>query len=900
MKNIFSSIIVLLGILFSQTSEQTTQVVEKAKIKGMSKDQIIKAGQERGYDEKQINDAIQGYKASETAIDQSTEVSRDSNVNDFYESGQESSSLDTKEPVSIEDDLEVIDDPGKDFESKSQSTQSTPSYFGYDIFSRDPALFQAASVGVVDPDYLIGPGDEIIIMLWGETQFRQVFTVDREGFVFIPEIGQVFVNGLNLNLLESKLFRVFSQSYASLNPQGRTPTTFLDVSLGNLRPLRIQVLGEVAQPGAYTVSPSATLFSALYYFNGPTTLGSLRDIQLIRGGKKVVSIDFYDYLLTGKKPKDQKLQLDDVIFIPRRLKTVTIKGEINRAGIYELKSNEHLADLIKIAGDLPITAYMNRAQIDRIVPFQDRAQLGMDRMYKDVSLEEVLDSDNDFLLQDGDNINIFSVLDLRRNVVDIRGAVTRPGSYELVTSLTISELINKADGLLGDAYLERVDVVRMNQDFSEELIKLNLKQALERDIENDIFLQGLDRVRVYGVTEMVSNNYVSIVGHVKRPGRFLLQENLTLYDLIFKAGGFLDEEYKNRTYLERGDLIRLNNDGITAEIKKFNLGKVLESPESSENFNLQPDDIIRIYEKDIFIYNKYISINGVVRRPGKYKLKENMSLKDLILESGGFSDNTYRYKVEVARVDPFNNNIEKFSEIVIMAMDNNMFLSDYETKGDLLGSDNYYLKPYDLISIRRDPYFRFQKKLEITGEVMYPGSYAILNSSEQVTDIIQRAGGLTYNAYPDASEYIRDNKMIKIPLGKILKNPNSKRNFVVQDGDKINIVPYSNLVTIVGEVNSPGVRKFMPGKRLRYYIKQSGGLSPNAENKNIWIEYPDGDSKRYKHWSLISNKVSDGAVIIIGKKEEQEPFDYTDYAKELTSIIANFAQVVSIIFLAMR
>ena len=174
----------------------------------------------------------------------------------------------------------------------------------------------------------------------------------------------MFVNGLSLDLLESKLFRVFSQSYASLNPQGRAPTTFLDVSLGNLRPLRIQVLGEVAQPGAYTVSPSTTLFSALYYFNGPTTLGYLRVIKLIRGGVKISSIDFYNYLLTGEKPKDQKLQLDDVIFIPSRLNTVSIEGEINRSGIYELRPEESLADLIAIAGNLKITAYMDRAQID--------------------------------------------------------------------------------------------------------------------------------------------------------------------------------------------------------------------------------------------------------------------------------------------------------------------------------------------------------------------------------------------------------------------------------------------------------------------------------------------------------------------------------------------------------
>ncbi|SVD59736.1 uncharacterized protein METZ01_LOCUS412590, partial [marine metagenome] len=276
-------------------------------------------------------------------------------------------------------ELEVVDETELDIESEVQPSRRALTYFGYDIFKRDPALFQASSVGAVDPDYLIGPGDEIIMMLWGETQFRQVLTVDREGFVFIPEIGQVFVNGLNLSLLESKLFRVLSQSYASLNPQGRKPTTFLDVSLGNLRPLRIQVLGEVAQPGAYTVSPSATLFSALYYFNGPTTLGSLRDIRLIRGGKEIAVIDFYDYLLTGKKPKDRKLQLDDVIFIPHRLKTVTIEGEINRPGIYELKLDETLTDIIEMSGGLKITAYLDRAQIDRIVPFDQRAELGMDR-----------------------------------------------------------------------------------------------------------------------------------------------------------------------------------------------------------------------------------------------------------------------------------------------------------------------------------------------------------------------------------------------------------------------------------------------------------------------------------------------------------------------------------------
>ena len=188
-------------------------------------------------------------------------------------------------------------------ESKSQIGKNAVSYFGYEIFKRDPSLFQASTLGAVDPDYLIGPGDEIIVMLWGETQFRQEFIVDREGFVFIPEIGQVFVNGLNLNLLESKLFKVLSQAYSSLKSFEQKAHQFLDISLGNLRPLRIQILGEVSQPGAYTVVLRPHYSPSLYYFNGPTTLSSLRDIRLIRNGEQIASVDFYDFVDRKKNPK---------------------------------------------------------------------------------------------------------------------------------------------------------------------------------------------------------------------------------------------------------------------------------------------------------------------------------------------------------------------------------------------------------------------------------------------------------------------------------------------------------------------------------------------------------------------------------------------------------------------
>ena len=894
MKKIFQIIILSLNILTSQTAEQIKKAKDVIERSGMSKNQIRDAAKSRGYTNEQIDNAIKKGKSSKpksenavSEINGQVELPDLGTVNEVLQDQLSSGATDI---ASIEDELEIVDESGLDIAKKGLYSSRRLSYFGYKTFAKDPGLFQATSVGAVDPDYLIGPGDEIIVMLWGETQFRQVLKVDREGFVFIPEIGQVFVNGLNLNLLESKLFRVFSQSYASLNPQGRTPTTFLDVSLGNLRPLRIQVLGEVAQPGAYTVSPSATLFSALYYFNGPTTMGSLRDIQLIRNGKKVASIDFYDYLLTGKKPKDQKLQLDDVIFIPRRLKTVSIEGEVNRNGIYELKPKENLFDLIKIAGNLKITAYLDRAQIDRIVPFEDREKIGMDRMYTDVNLGETLESKDEFPLQDGDHLQIYSILDLRQNVVELRGSVTRPGNYDIGDSLKLSELIKKADGLLGDAFLGRVDIVRIKPDFTEELIKLDLGKALEGSSDNDISLQGLDKIRVYGTTEMIPRTYASITGHVKNPGRYTIQENMTLYDLIFKAGGFLDEEFKKQTFLERADLIRMNNDNITRYIESFNLGELLDSPESGLDLPLKPNDIVRIYNKNIFINNKTITINGVVRSPGSYVLKTDMSLKDLILEAGGIDENVYRYRVEVARIDPLNDDLDKYANIVTFNIDEKFSIISPN-------ANDFNLQPYDLITVRPDPYFTNQKQVTVSGAVLYPGNYTILSSNEKITDIIKRSGGLRPNAYSFGSSFSRNGQRVQLNLEKIIKSPKSALNIVVQSGDLINIALEPQIIQVVGEVNVPGFYKFQPRKRVSDMIELSGGFSQNAERDDVFIQYPDGTSSKYHRW-LNNKKVLDGSIITVGREKEKEPFDRTEYAKEITAIIANLAQAVAVISLA--
>lgn len=998
-KNKIRLILLLLHFLITSLNGQSSSQIKKAKKyiqkTGLSDEQVRKIGKSKGASESQIDAVLdKGDTGSKVNVVKSPEF-EESNSNTDVRSA---SKLEISDEVAnntnnSSSNKEIQQDENLELESKNDNTSRVLRFFGYDIFQRDPEIFQTANVGAINPDYLIGPGDEIIAMLWGETEFRQVLKVDREGFIFIPEIGQVFVNGLSLTLLESKLFRVFSQAYESLRSQGRGATTFLDVSIGKLRPLRVQVLGEVSQPGAYTINPSATLFSSLYYFKGPTTQGSLRDIRLIRGEKVIGSIDFYDFLLTGKKPKDEKLQLDDVIFIPKRMKTVTINGEINRPGIYEIRQGETLADLLKISGGLKATAYLGRAQIDRIVPFEDRNDLGLDRMIIDINLEKLLNEKDKFELQDRDEIKIFEIMDSRQNIVFLNGAIARPGTYELTASMTIRDLIIKADSLSGDAYMDKVDIERIRGDNTKELIKLDLSKIMSSDPNDNIILKNLDRVSVYSTSRLIPEDFVSIIGHVKEPGIYPLREKMSLYDLVFQAGGFLDSDFKNLTYLdraeiirnnpsknnkmiipfnlgevlsktdgssvvlmsgdevkiyskeeikgpenyvsiqghvkypgdyelikenmtlfdilfqaggfedeqflaktftERADLIRLDREHINKSIIPFNLKNILSDPDHIENVKLEAGDQIVVYAHGVFNTVKYVNIKGVVRNPGQYDLRSKMNVKDLILAAGGLSEDVYRYKIEIFRIDPKILSDDIYAETISIDMDNTYSIEKiyFNNKSQEVYHNypSFELKPYDYVVVRSDPYFKMQRRVQILGAVYYPGDYVLLGPSDDLFSIIKRAGGLRPEAYPSASTFSREGQNIKLSVKKVVKNRKSKDNILMRNGDIIKIAFKPGMVFLSGGISSPGSYKFYKNKRVSYYLSIGGGLTPNADRDHIWITFPDGKSKRWKRWTS-NPTVLDGSVINIGLKEKEEPVDKTEFAKEIASIMADFAQI---------
>jgi protein involved in polysaccharide export with SLBB domain len=892
MKKIYTIIFTTFLVLNAQTAEQIKKQIKDA---GVTPDQANQMAKDRGMTDQQIEAEAQarGINLDAAGDGAGSQGTKDLQIEPVLD---ESAILEPPESeTTAEEELDVEEELV--LETTAATSREATSYYGYQIFQGDPGVFQASTFGAVDPNYNIGPGDQIIVMLWGEFQFRQEFTIDREGYVFVPEVGQVFVNGLNLETLEKKFFQILSKVYSTLKPVTGKPTTFMDISLGNLRPLRIIVLGEVGQPGAYSVSPSTSLSSSLYYFRGPTTFGSLRDIRLLRKNKLIGSIDFYDYLLSGKAPDDLRLQLDDIVFIPPRGKTVAISGEINRPAIYELRDNEGLQDLIEIAGGLRITTYMNRAQIDRVVAPENRAELGMDRMLVDVDLSTILSSKQDYPLQDGDRVNLFSILDLRENTVTINGAVVRPGTYDYGAGLTLRDLILRADSLVGDAYLERADVVRINPDFTEKLLKLDLQAAIAEEAEHNLLLQPMDRVRIYGLTEMVARQFVSITGYVQKPGRYPLRENMNLYDLVFSSGGLADDEWLEQVYMERADLIRLDKDNITSRVIPFNLGELINNPQNlTDSWALEAGDLVRIYDKKIFNVARAISIDGSVRKSGTYILKSNMTVKDLILEAGGVSENVYRYKIEVARIDPMNLNNNEYAQILTLDMSNDFSLSNiqYQSRSNpgmlTVKRNEFELAPYDRISIRPDPNFSLQRTVTINGEINYPGVYTLTHPNETVANIIRRSGGLNDEAYPLASILIRNGQEIKVSIADIIKNERSKDNFELLNGDEIIINAHPNIVIMEGEVNTPGNYKYYGNKNLREYIKIAGGLTVNAEKQEIRVTHPDGTSRQLKPF-MPSPRVYDGSVITVGTEEETEPLDKTEFAKEVASIISDFLQI---------
>jgi polysaccharide biosynthesis/export protein len=535
--------------------------------------------------------------------------------------------------------------------------------FGLDFFRNRSSQFDPNLAGPVDANYQIHPGDQLVLVLTGDVEQSYSLPVTREGFIVIPQVGQVFVNNLTMAELENVLYARLGRVYSGVR-RGPGATTHFYITPARLGSNQIYVTGDVIRPGSYRVSSAATALTALYASLGPTNNGSLRNV-LIRRGNSVDTLDVYDYLLNGNTTHDVRLNTGDLVFVPIHGPQVKVIGEVPRPATYEMRPNETLADALRFAGGFTAAAARRRVQIERIVPPAQRAPGGRDRVITEIVSDAFMTGTGPSVaIEPGDVIRVFSVASRVRNRIQVSGDVWLPGSIGIAPGMRVSDALKLAGGVRPDVYLGQILITRTMPDSSRVQLRAALRDTTGAVI-NDLPLQEDDDIRVFSVSEFRPTRYVAINGAVRKSGQFPYREGMTVRDLVLLAGG-LDQS----AYLNAAEIARLPADrtgGVTATTFRVPLdssyifergpdGKYLGPPglpaPSGPNpeVTVQPYDNVLIMRQPNWELQRTVAVAGEVRFPGRYSLQtKTEKISDIIKRADGLAQESYANGVVFVR-----------------------------------------------------------------------------------------------------------------------------------------------------------------------------------------------------------------------------------------------------------
>ncbi|MCS4114571.1 SLBB domain-containing protein [Salinibacter ruber] len=802
-------------------------------------------------------------------------------------------------------------------EQRPTGAAETLPYFGYDTFETIPEAFTPQSTGPVDGSYVVGPQDELRLTVWGGAEFTYDLQVDRGGRVTVPNVGQFTVSGKSLDELRREMKQWLSQSYSGLTSD--PPTVYMDLTLTRVRPTQVFVLGEVPQPGGYTVSSFATVFNALYSVGGPLRRGSLRNISVIRDGEVVETVDLYDYLLEGYSPDPVQLQSNDYIFVPPRGETVAITGPVKRPAYYEMKEGETVADLIDYAGGLQPNAYTKRFQIERIVPPSEREDPSVAREVLDASLQAARADTAQVPLADGDRVKVLSLTEAQDQAVkarvdaaEVTGAVFQPGQYEIGGPVrTVKDLIEQADGLTGDAYRQQADLVRIGDTLSETSRSLDLQAVMSDQPQANVVLQPGDSLHVSSIQEMRGNRQVRITGEVRDPGSYRFRKGMTIRSLLQKAGGLTDDEYLKDVFLGRADLFRVSRDGGEERIIPFHLGDALAG-EGMADRELRPEDEIRVYPATVGrLEEKFVRISGAVQDAGRYAFRDNMTLKDAILQANGFGEGASLQEVEITRmVEKKDEEGQRASSISVPLVKRDIDPKDVnfsvqDTARALEAAENFDLQHRDRIFVRESPSFQPQETVSVEGEVRYPGEYTILQDNERLSSVIQRAGGVLPTGYLKGGRLIRpeenqgdqgfqvqrDGQQVIVEMRRAVRG-NPAEDLILRPGDEIVIPTQPNTVSVRGNVANEGLIKHEEGRRVGYYLDRAGGTRQNTQD--VFLTQASGATFEVNTgWFRRAPVVDDGAVIRVeAEPERDQEINYSEIASNVAQVVSSALSLI--------
>ena len=760
------------------------------------------------------------------------------------------------------------------------ATTSADPIYGHDYFI-------SAGVGTITSynapapsSYVLGPGDEVVVDIWGATTSNVVATIQNDGCITIGDLGPVCLAGMSLSRAESSLKAQLTRIYAGLaDDRG---DTFVRLSVGKMKGVVINVSGEVVTPGAYTLPALASLPSAIYMAGGVTETGSVRNITLYRKGKKVGTFDLYEYLFDGKMNQNLRLQDGDVIHVEPYGSIARISGSVMRPMRYEFREGETVADLVRYSGGFTTGAQKNEVHISRQGVKSNR----------DFDIESARFAS--FTLEDGDAVSVRTYRSTNENSVTVTGPVKYPGTYAISSDIRdVASLVKAAGGLIEGAFTGYGQINRIDKDRQPTFVTFDLAEVLAG--KKSIALQREDNVVIYHTDDFIANQSVRISGAVNAPGIYSFHTGMTASELISAAGGLSAGAYLARAVISHESQ---NGEPVTAPFNVSDAGSVI----------LMRNDDVRIYSIGELKPTSTVSISGEVNAPGSYAFREGMTLRNLVELAMGFTDGVDMTNVQIVSRGGRNRgtvqtlNLEETPEYNELA-----------------------LHPYDAVSFRRLTYFREQISVEVSGEVLSPGSYVVDKPEVRISDVMARTGGFTDEAYPHGAKLVRvlteeeivrqrtavmianqtldehssinlatltDRYTIGIDLEKALSNPGSVSDVILRSGDIIEVPQMNNTVKISGRVLYPNTVAYDKNLGWKGYVSQAGGFAKRAIRRKSYAVYMNG--KVAKGSGIYTEP---GMEIIVPEKllsesQKLSPVEIATIATSTTSVATLVATLI--------
>ena len=784
-------------LLMAQSSMTDQQVLE-----------YVKQGMSEGKDQRQMATELARRGVTREQAERVKKLyEQEQGVSTSKMSGTEQNEARLREATQEESTTSVLENPQPDSRELAQENQ----VFGRNIFNTRNLTFEPSVNLATPPNYRLGPGDEVIIDIWGTSQNTIRQQISPDGTINIEKIGPVSLSGMTVSEANEYLKRVLGKTYSGLDaPDGALE---IRLTLGNTRTIQINVMGEVIQPGTYALSSFSTVFHALYRAGGVNEIGSLRNVQVTRNGKTVAKVDVYDFIMKGKTQDDIRLQEGDVIIVPAYEALVQISGNVKRPMKFEMKKNETLATLINYAGGFSADAYTRSLRVVR--------QNGEE--YEINTVKEI--DYSAYPMRNGDVVTAEAILNRFTNKLEVRGAVYRPGIYQLNGEInTVRALVNEAKGLMGDAFTNRAVLQREREDLTTEIISVDVRSIMA-GTSPDIPLQKNDILYIPSIHDLEDRGDVAIFGEVAKPDSYSYSDNMTLEDLIIRAGGLRE----------------------SASTVRVDVSRRIKDPKSTHS----TDSIGQMF---------------------------TFALKD-------------------------------------------GFVID--------GEQGFTLQPYDQVFVRRSPGYQAQQNVQVTGEVIFGGTYAMTTTEERLSNLVKKAGGATPKAYLHGAKLIRvandeekkrmrdvinlmnrqfgeammdslgirveDTFSVGIDLEKAMAQPGSEYDLVLREGDVLSVPKLNNTVKVNGAVMMPNTVGYLSDKNANYYLDQAGGYALNAKKSKKFVIYMNGQVARIKGRS--KDKIEPGCEIIVPSKKNKRVNvgEILGYASSFGSLATMFATISNLI-----